>query len=52
MPGKKVVVITNLKPARLAGIESQGMLLCAEDLDGNLALLTSEKDMPGGAMIS
>ena len=47
MVGKKVVVITNLKPTKLAG-----MLLCAEDFDGNLALLTAEKDMPAGAMIS
>ncbi len=52
MPGKKVVVITNLKPAKLAGIESQGMLLCAEGPDGNLALLTAEKDLPSGSMIS
>ena len=52
MVGKKVVVITNLKPAKLAGVLSEGMLLCAEDFDGNLALLTAEKDMPAGAMIS
>ena len=52
MPGKKVVVITNLKPAKLAGIESQGMLLCAEGPDGNLALLTAEKNLPSGSMIS
>ena len=52
MVGKKVVVITNLKPTKLAGVESEGMLLCAEDFDGNLALLTAEKDMPAGAMIS
>jgi methionyl-tRNA synthetase len=52
MVGKKVVVITNLKPAKLAGILSEGMLLCAEDFDGNLALLSAEKDMPAGAMIS
>jgi len=52
MPGKKVVVITNLKPAKLAGIESQGMLLCAEGPDGALALLTAEKDLPSGSMIS
>ena len=50
--GKKVVVITNLKPTKLAGVLSEGMLLCAEDFDGNLALLTAEKDMPAGAMIS
>ena len=52
MVGKKVVVITNLKPTKLAGVLSDGMLLCAEDFDGNLALLTAEKDMPAGAMIS
>ena len=52
MVGKKVVVITNLKPTKLAGVFSEGMLLCAEDFDGNLALLTAEKDMPAGAMIS
>ena len=51
MVGKKVVVVTNLKPAVIAGIESQGMLLCAEDENGNLSLLTSEKDMPAGAPI-
>ena len=52
MVGKKVVVITNLKPAKLAGVESQGMLLCAEDADGQLTLLTTEKDVPAGSMIS
>lgn len=52
MVGKKVVVITNLKPTKLAGVLSEGMLLCAEDFDGGLALLTAEKDMPAGAMIS
>ena len=52
MVGKKVVVITNLKPTKLAGVLSEGMLLCAEDFEGNLALLTAEKDMPAGAMIS
>ena len=51
MVGKKVVVVANLKPAKLAGIMSEGMLLCAEDADGNLSLLTSEKDMPNGAEI-
>ena len=51
MVGKKVVVVTNLKPATLAGIESQGMILCAEDAEGNLALVTTEKDMPHGAEI-
>ncbi len=51
MVGKKVVVVTNLKPATIAGVLSQGMLLCAEDENGNLSLLTSEKDMPAGAPI-
>ncbi|HCJ08203.1 MAG TPA: methionine--tRNA ligase [Lachnospiraceae bacterium] len=51
MVGKKVVVVTNLKPAKLAGIESQGMILCAEDAEGNLALVTTEKDMSHGAEI-
>ncbi len=51
MVGKKVVVVTNLKPAKLAGILSEGMLLCAEDADGNLSLLNAEKDMPNGAEI-
>ncbi len=52
MVGKKVVVLTNLKPAKLAGVLSEGMLLCAEDAEGNLSLLTPEKDMPAGAEIS
>ena len=52
MVGKKVVVITNLKAAKLAGIVSEGMLLCAEDDEGNLALLTTERDLPAGSMIS
>ncbi|WP_416388543.1 methionine--tRNA ligase [Fusibacillus kribbianus] len=51
MVGKKVMVVTNLKPAKLAGILSEGMILCAEDADGNLALMTPEKDMPAGAEI-
>jgi len=51
MVGKKVMVLVNLKPATLAGVTSEGMLLCAEDADGNLALLTPEKDMPSGAEI-
>lgn len=51
MVGKKVVVVTNLKPATLAGVKSEGMLLCAEDEDGKYSLLTSEKDMPHGAEI-
>ena len=52
MVGKKVVVITNLAPAKLAGVLSEGMLLCAEDENGTLSLLTSDKDMPAGSMIS
>ncbi len=52
MVGKKVMVLLNLKPATLAGIVSEGMLLCAEDPDGKLALLAPEKDMPSGADIS
>ena len=52
MVGKKVMVLVNLKPATLAGVVSEGMLLCAEDADGNLALMTPEKKMPAGAQIS
>ena len=52
MVGKKVMVVTNLKPAKLAGMVSEGMLLCAEDAEGNLALMRPEKDMPAGAGIS
>lgn len=52
MVGKKVVVVANLKPAKLAGVLSEGMLLCAENDKGELALLTAEKDMPNGAEIS
>ena len=52
MVGKKVVVITNLQPAKLAGVLSEGMLLCAEDDNGDLALLTADKDVPAGSMIS
>lgn len=51
MVGKKVMVLVNLKPAKLAGVLSEGMLLCAEDADGNLALMTPEKAMPSGAEI-
>ncbi len=51
MVGKKVMVLVNLKPAKLAGVLSEGMLLCAEDADGNLALMTPEKTMPSGAEI-
>ena len=51
MVGKKVMVLVNLKPAKLAGVLSEGMLLCAEDADGNLALMTPEKKIPAGAEI-
>lgn len=51
MVGKKVMVLVNLKPAKLAGVLSEGMLLCAEDAEGNLALVTPEKNMPVGAEI-
>lgn len=51
MVGKKVMVLVNLKPAKLAGVLSEGMLLCAEDAEGRLALVTLEKDMPAGAAI-
>lgn len=51
MVGKKVMVLVNLKPAKLAGVLSEGMLLCAEDAEGNLALVTPEKEMPSGAEI-
>lgn len=51
MVGKKVMVLLNLKPAKLAGVMSEGMLLCAEDQDGNLALMIPEKEMPSGAEI-
>ena len=51
MVGKKVMVLVNLKPAKLAGILSEGMLLCAEDAEGNLSLMVPEKEMPTGAEI-
>ncbi len=51
MVGKKVMVLVNLKPAKLAGVLSEGMLLCAEDAEGNLALMVPEKSMPSGAEI-
>ena len=51
MVGKKVMVLVNLKPAKLAGVLSEGMLLCAEDAEGNLSLMTPEKKMPAGAEI-
>ena len=52
MVGKKVMVVTNLKPAKLAGLVSEGMLLCAEDSEGNLSLMIPERPMPSGAEIS
>jgi len=52
MVGKKVMVLVNLKPAKLAGVLSEGMLLCAEDAEGNLSLMTPEKNMPSGAEIA
>ena len=51
MVGKKGMVVVNLKPAKLAGVLSEGMILCAEDADGNLALMMPDKDMPAGAEI-
>ena len=51
MVGKKVMVLLNLKPAKLAGVLSEGMLLCAEDAEGNLSLMVPEKEMPSGAEI-
>ena len=51
MVGKRVLVLTNLKPATIAGVVSEGMLLCAEDAEGNLALMVPEKDMPAGAEV-
>ena len=51
MVGKKVMVLVNLKPATLAGVVSEGMLLCAEGPDGKLALMTPEKDLPSGSEI-
>ena len=51
MVGKKVMVLVNLKPAKLAGVLSEGMILCAEDADGKLSLMIPEKDMPAGAEI-
>jgi len=51
MVGKKVMVVVNLKPAKLAGVLSEGMLLCAEDAEGKLSLMIPEKEMPAGAEI-
>ena len=52
MVGKKVIVVTNLKPAKLAGTLSEGMILCAEDTEGNVCLLSPEKDYPAGSLVS
>lgn len=52
MVGKRVVAVVNLKPCKLAGVISEGMLLCAEDTEGNLSLLTTEKNLPDGSFIS
>ncbi len=51
MVGKKVMVVTNLKPATLAGQKSEGMILCAEDAEGNLSLMVPDRDMPAGAEV-
>ena len=51
MVGKKVVLVTNLKPVKLCGVKSEGMILCAEDSEGNLSLLSPEKSMESGAKI-
>ena len=51
MVGKKVMVVVNLKPAKLAGVMSEGMLLCAEDAEGKISLMVPEKEMPSGAEI-
>lgn len=52
MVGKKVMVLLNLAPAKLAGVLSEGMILCAEDADGNVVLMSPEKDLPSGSEIS
>ena len=52
MVGKKVMVLLNLKPAKLAGVLSEGMLLAAEDADGNICLMRPEKDLPSGSEIA
>ena len=51
MPGKKVMVLANLAPRKIAGVMSEGMLICAEGPDGTLALMTPEKDVPAGSEI-
>ncbi len=52
MVGKKIVVVDNLKPAKMMGLESQGMILCALDKNDNLALLSVDKDVPEGSEVS
>ena len=52
MVGKKVIVVTNLAPAKLAGTLSEGMILCAEDAEGNVCVLKPEKDYPAGSIVS
>ena len=52
MVGKRVMVLVNLKPAKLAGVLSEGMILCAENAEGELAIMVPEKDMPAGAEIA
>ena len=51
MVGKKIVMITNLKPVKLCGVESQGMIICAEDKDGKISYLSPEKDLEDGSEI-
>ena len=51
MVGKKVMVVTNLKTATLAGLKSEGMILCAEDAEGNLAVMIPDREMPAGAEV-
>ena len=51
MVGKKVLVVTNLKPAKLCGVLSEGMILCAEDEEGRLSLVSPERDMPSGGSV-
>ncbi|MBQ1376796.1 MAG: hypothetical protein IIY77_02400, partial [Lachnospiraceae bacterium] len=50
--GKKVMVVVNLKPATLAGVLSEGMILCTEDADGKIVIMTPEKDVPSGSEVS
>lgn len=51
MVGKKVVLVTNLKPVKLCGVLSEGMILCAENADGTLSLLSPERDTESGAKV-